>query len=163
VTSSAEHTSPRPEAAADTEAFDRRLHGALAVLNGVFLAALGFAGGIVLGLCASWTSWLWLTGTVGRVLGVVTVLLFLAVLFSGTRAVGWATGAKWGPGTFAAGWLLAGVALTGYSSGGDVLVTSAVPNYLFLYGGVGAVILGTVLTPETGREVTRDARTSAPS
>ncbi len=42
-------------------------------------------------------------------------------------------------------------------------MTSAVPNYLFLYGGVGAVILGTVLTPETGREVTRDARTSAPS
>jgi len=158
VTSSAEHTSPPPEpAAADPGAFDLGLGRALAALTLVFLAALGFVGGTVLGLYASWLSWLWLTGTVGQVLGLATVLLFLAVLFAGVRTIGWAVGAKWGPGAFAAGWILAGAVLTGYASGGDILLTSAVPNYLFLYGGVGAVILATVLTPEPAREVTTTA------
>ncbi|UOE22213.1 hypothetical protein NI17_023170 [Thermobifida halotolerans] len=136
---------------------------ALAVLNGVFLTVLGFVAGIVLSVCAGWLSWLWLTGTVGQVLGMVTILLFLAVLFLGGRAIGWGTGARWGPGAFAVGWVLANSALTGYVAGGDVMVTSATPNYLLLYGGVGAVILATVLTPDAPRPVTRGGRTSDPS
>ncbi|PPS93434.1 hypothetical protein BH05_08050 [Thermobifida fusca] len=137
--------------------------GMLAALNIVFLAALGLVGGIVAGLCAGWASWLWLTGTIGQLLSVATVLLFLLVLFSGARVIGWAVGAKWGPGAFAAGWILAGVLLTGYVAGGDVVMTSTVPTYLFLYGGVGAVIVATVLTPETRDKVTTDGGTSAPT
>lgn len=164
MTSSAEHTGARPEPGAEgTAALDRRLMGMLVALNVVFLASLGLISGIVVGLCAGWTSWLWLTGRVGQLLSASAVLLFLAVLFAGTRMIGWAIGAKWGPGTFAGGWILSGVLLTGYVSGGDVVMTATVPTYLFLYGGVGAVILATVLTPETASQVTKDAGTSAPT
>ncbi|MDD6792481.1 MAG: hypothetical protein PUE00_10015 [Thermobifida fusca] len=164
MTSSAEHTGGRAEPGAEaTAGLDRRLMGMLAALNIVFLAALGLVGGIVAGLCAGWASWLWLTGTIGQLLSVATVLLFLLVLFSGARVIGWAVGAKWGPGAFAAGWILAGVLLTGYVAGGDVVMTSTVPTYLFLYGGVGAVIVATVLTPETRDKVTTDGGTSAPT
>ncbi|TDQ54767.1 hypothetical protein EV190_10183 [Actinorugispora endophytica] len=139
----------------DTDVLDHRLGTALAVLNGVFLTLLGLVAGGAVGLSASWLSWLWLVGAVGQGLAVVTTLLVLATLFAGSRALGWSTGAKWGPGAFALGWIASSFALIGVSYGGDVLMTSAPTNYLFLYGGVAAVVMGAVLTPDPATARTR--------
>lgn len=134
----------------DAGTLDRRLGAALAALNGVFLVALGLVAGIAVGLSVSWLSWLWQADAVGRLLAGAAVLLILAALYAATRTLGWSIGARWGPGAFGLGWILASFALTGLSFGGDILVTSTLTNHLFLYGGVAAVVLGTVRTPERG-------------
>ncbi|GAA3722664.1 hypothetical protein GCM10022205_02930 [Spinactinospora alkalitolerans] len=111
------------------------------------LLVLGFVAGIVCGLSASWLAWLWQVGPIGQALAVAALVLLLVLLFLGCRVAGWGMGSRLGAGLPAAGWAAAGFAIVGHSSAGDVVMTAAAVNYGFLYGGITAVVLATVLTP----------------
>ncbi|GAA3741335.1 DUF6113 family protein [Salinactinospora qingdaonensis] len=114
------------------------------------LLSLGFVAGIVSGLAASWLSWLWQTGSLGKVVAGVTLVVLCGLLFAGCRAAEWGMGSRIGSALPAAGWVVAGFTLISVSSAGDIVMTSAVINYGFLFGGIGAVVLATAVSSAPG-------------
>jgi hypothetical protein len=120
---------------------------AVAAAGYTVLPLLGLAVGVVGGPAAHWLSWLWLTGTPGRLLAGTGLAVGLVLLFAGCRAAGWGMGSRLGAGLFAVGWTAAALALVGFTSGGDILLTNGGLDSAVLFGGVFAVALATVLTP----------------
>ncbi|MFC4560492.1 hypothetical protein ACFO4E_01345 [Nocardiopsis mangrovi] len=145
--SSSSHPVPgeRPEAPAG-----RRLavtERGVAIAAYVFLLPAGFAAGIVGGPAARWLTWLWNTGLGGQIVAGIAAAAVLAVLFTACRAAGFGTGSRLGAGLPAVGWTAASFALVTVSSGGDIMLTSNVMEQVYLFGGVFAVSMATVLTP----------------
>ncbi|WP_285757617.1 hypothetical protein [Nocardiopsis ansamitocini] len=148
MSTSSSHTPQSGYAHKDVSALENTLNTALGVLCPVFLAALGLVGGIVTGFSVSWLSWLWLTGAAGQALAALTVVLLLVAVFLACRVAGWAVGSVVGGASLALGWVLASLALIAPSGSGDVLMTSTPVNYVFLYGGVLAAVLGTLMNTQ---------------
>ncbi|GAB3207739.1 DUF6113 family protein [Marinactinospora thermotolerans] len=127
----------------------RLLPDAIVMASYAALLVLGFVAGIVAGIAQGWLAWLSQTGTAGTVVAVSGLVAFLLLLFLACRLAGRELGRP-GAGFPAAGWVAASFALIGWSSGGDVVLTSATINYGFVFGGIAAVVVATVLTPPRG-------------
>ncbi|WP_046471061.1 DUF6113 family protein [Allosalinactinospora lopnorensis] len=119
---------------------------AVTVAGYTVLLVLGFAAGLVCGLAASWLSWLWGSGALGMALAGGALVVFLGLLYTGCRAAGWAMGSRLGAGLPAAGWVGAGLLLTGFAPSGDVVMLATVVSYAFLLGGIAVVAGATVLS-----------------
>ncbi|MFD0776337.1 DUF6113 family protein, partial [Streptomonospora algeriensis] len=73
-------------------------------------------------------------------------LALLAALFAGCRGAGWGMGSRLGSGLPAVGWAASVFALIAMTSGGDIVLTSTVVDYCYLFGGLTAVGIAVVLT-----------------
>ncbi|MFC3997161.1 hypothetical protein ACFOVU_14605 [Nocardiopsis sediminis] len=119
----------------------------VAIAANVVLLSAGFAAGIVGGPAARWLTWLWNTGLGGQVVAGAIAVAVLVLLFTACRVAGWGTGSRLGAGLPAVGWTAASFALVTLSSGGDIMLTANVMEQVYLFGGVFAVSMATVLTP----------------
>ncbi|WP_017592806.1 hypothetical protein [Nocardiopsis potens] len=140
---SASSTSTGPSAG-PSGAGPARLAVGIAAYTLLFLAALGT--GVVGGVYAGWLGWLWMTGLVGQALALITLAVVLAALYAAVRGVHRATGGPLGPLLCTIGWVLAQMVLVGVGANGDVVFSAAGVNYLYLLGGVGAVMFGLLST-----------------
>jgi len=136
---SASSTSPET-----TGAGPAQLAVGIAAYTLLFLAALGT--GVVGGVYAGWLAWLWMTGSVGRALALITLAVVLAGLYAAVRGLYRATGGPLGPLLCTIGWILAQMVLVGVGANGDVVFSGAGINYLYLFGGVAAVMFGLLST-----------------
>ncbi|MUL39811.1 hypothetical protein FZ103_01220 [Streptomonospora sp. PA3] len=110
------------------------------------LLALGVGVGFGGSVMAGWLSYLWKSGSAGQAAASVALVAVLAALFAGCRAAGWGMGSRLGSGLPAFGWAGAVFTLIAVNSGGDVVLTSTVIDYCYLFGGLTAVGIAVVMT-----------------
>ncbi|GAB3449223.1 hypothetical protein GCM10027570_23520 [Streptomonospora sediminis] len=119
------------------------------VVTGLAYAVLlvtGTAVGLGGSVMAGWLSYLWRAGMAGQAAASVALLAVVAVLFAGCRAAGWGMGTRLGAGLPALGWAGAVFSLIAVTSGGDIVLSSTVIDYCYLFGGLTAVGLAVVLS-----------------
>lgn len=77
----------------------------------------------------------------------VSAIACVALLFAVTYGAGRATRGKAAPLAFAAGWALVTVIWTSGRPEGDLVIANDLSGYLYLYGGLVAVVMGVMLSP----------------
>ncbi|QBI52571.1 hypothetical protein [Streptomonospora litoralis] len=145
---------PTPAPTPPPSAEARQPSGAAARIAGPVVTGLGYAVLLVVGISvglggsvlAGWLSYLWQAGMAGQAVAAVALLGVVAVLFAGCRAAGWGMGSRLGAGLPALGWGAAVFSLIAMTSGGDIVLTSTVIDYCYLFGGLAAVGIAVVLT-----------------
>ncbi|MCK2213072.1 DUF6113 family protein [Actinomadura sp. ATCC 31491] len=104
-----------------------------------------FVLGVVMGVVGGFTHPLWQAGPVpgGAVLWVL--MLFLVCLGAGRLMR-----ARLGAAVAGAGWLLVTMPFTVQLASGDLVIASGVPGYVYLYGGLAALVVAYLLSPSSG-------------
>ncbi|GAA1772628.1 MULTISPECIES: hypothetical protein [Streptomonospora] len=139
---------PRPGAAAEgrTGAVERIADPVVTGLGYTVLLAAGAAVGFGGSVLAGWLSYLWVAGPAGQAVAAVALVAVLAALFAGCRGAGWGMGSRLGALLPALGWAAAVFSLIAVTSGGDIVLTSTVIDYCYLFGGLTAVGIAAVVT-----------------
>ncbi|MDA0563027.1 hypothetical protein LG943_01550 [Streptomonospora sp. S1-112] len=119
---------------------------AVTALGYTFLTLLGVVAGLGGSVFAGWLSYLWAAGGAGQAVAAVTLVAVLVVMHAGCRAAGWGMGTRLGALLPALGWLAAVFSLVLVRAGGDIVLTSSVAAYGYLFGGIAAVGMAVVLT-----------------
>ncbi|MEW2352560.1 DUF6113 family protein [Spirillospora sp. NPDC029432] len=111
-----------------------------AFVSGAAYAALGLLGAIV-GVLGSFAH-PWTAGSV-PVAGIALILLNFGMV----RLAGWAMGGRIGAAVPALLWTAVAVALSARRGEGDLIVPGTTTGYLFIIGGLVAVVIGVSLVP----------------
>ncbi|MBV2362779.1 DUF6113 family protein [Streptomonospora nanhaiensis] len=127
-------------------ALRRAAEPAVTALAYASLALLGAAVGLGGSVFAGWLAYLWAAGAAGQGVAAVTLVAVLGLMFAGCRAAGWGMGTRLGALLPALGWAAAVFSLVLVRAGGDIVLTSSVAAYGYLFGGIAAVGMAVVLT-----------------
>ncbi|MFI7444286.1 DUF6113 family protein [Nonomuraea indica] len=122
---------------------ERRGRGASA-LGGAAYGML-FMLGVVMGIVGGFTQAAWEVGPVPAS-AVAWVLALFAVCLGAGRLLRAKTGAV----VAAAGWLLVSMPFTMELSQGDIVIAQAAAGYVYLYGGMAALVAAILLAPSSG-------------
>lgn len=101
--------------------------------------------GVVMGIVGGFTQAAWEVGPVPAS-AVAWVLALFAVCLGAGRLLRAKTGAV----VAAAGWLLVSMPFTMELSQGDIVIAQAAAGYVYLYGGMAALVAAILLAPSSG-------------
>jgi hypothetical protein len=104
-----------------------------------------FVLGLVMGLVGGFTQ-AWYVGTVP-----VAAVAWVLVLFGACLAAGKLMNGKLGAGVVGGGWLVVSTAFSLQGSAGDIVIAGDSAGYIYLYGGVVAVVAAFLLSPSSPR------------
>lgn len=102
--------------------------------------------GVVLGVVGGFTQ-SWYLGdsipaaAVGWVIGLLVICLLVGRMMRGKLAAL----------MVAAGWLLVSMLFSVKLSAGDLVISGDLAGYIYLYGGMAAVVIGVLLSPSSGK------------
>ncbi|MEU3016301.1 hypothetical protein ABZ635_02750 [Nocardiopsis sp. NPDC007018] len=137
---------PENPGAAPAPAPERRPHpfvsSALTVLSFALLLVAGLAVGVLSGFGMGWVSHFWDLGPVQQGAGVTAVVVFLVALYALCRLAGWGSRRMSGAVGFAIGYVAVMMVMIGYVTGGNIVFTTKLVNYVFLFGSMIALAVG---------------------
>lgn len=129
------------------------MSSAVTVLSFAVLLVGGLATGVLSGFAMGWVSHYWDLGLTGQAAGVVAVLVFLVLLYALCRLAGWGSRRQSGALGFAVGYVAVMLGMLGYLTGGNIVFSAKLVNYVFLFGSMAALAAGVmrsfVLPPRT--------------
>jgi hypothetical protein len=132
-TAAAPHSTPNPFASA-----------ALTVLSFAVLFFAGAAVGLMSGFSMGWVSHFWDLSLIAQVGGVAAVAAYLVALYALCRLAGWGSRRQSGALGFALGFVAAVLVMIGYTTGGSIVISGKLVNYVFLFGSMIALAAGVV-------------------
>ncbi|MEU4576747.1 MULTISPECIES: DUF6113 family protein [Nonomuraea] len=80
----------------------------------------------------------------------VTAIAWLVILFGVSLGAGRLMGTRLGSAVTSAGWLLVSMAFSFKLGAGDLVISGNTPGYVYLYGGIAAVVAAFLLSPSSG-------------
>ncbi|WP_049562209.1 DUF6113 family protein [Nonomuraea sp. SBT364] len=80
----------------------------------------------------------------------VTAIAWLVILFGVSLGAGKLMGSRLGAGVTSAGWLLVSMAFSFKLGAGDLVISGNLPGYVYLYGGIVAVVAAFLMSPSSG-------------
>ncbi|WP_223809201.1 hypothetical protein [Nocardiopsis listeri] len=126
------------------------LSSAMTVLSFLVLLPTGAAVGVSSGFGLSWFSHHWPLGLPVQAGAVVGVVVFLVLLYALTRLAAWGSRRQSGATGFAVGYVLSLLGMIGYLPGGDIVFSTALVNYVYLFGSMivlAAAVMRSVTLP----------------
>ncbi|MGN9784795.1 DUF6113 family protein [Nonomuraea sp. ZG12] len=107
-----------------------------------------FVLGVVMGVVGGFTHGgeIWPAGPVP-----VTAIIWLLALFGVCLGAGRMMRSRLGAGVIAVGWLLVSMAFSFELGAGDLVISGNTAGYVYLYGGICALIVAFWLSPSSGR------------
>lgn len=137
------------------------LSSAVTVLSFAVLLVAGLAVGVLSGFAMGWVSHFWDLGLSQQVGGAAGVVAFLVALYALCRLAGWGSRRQSGAVGFAVGYVAVMLVMLGYLTGGNIVFSAKLVNYVFLFGSMIALAVGVmrsfVLPPRPTPVVTRSA------
>ncbi|WP_234004113.1 hypothetical protein [Nocardiopsis sp. SBT366] len=137
------------------------LSSAVTVLSFAVLLVAGLAVGVLSGFAMGWVSHFWDLGLSQQVGGVAAVVAFLVALYALCRLAGWGSRRQSGAVGFAVGYVAVMLVMLGYLTGGNIVFSAKLVNYVFLFGSMIALAVGVmrsfVLPPRPTPVVTPSA------
>lgn len=106
----------------------------MTVLSFLVLLPTGTAVGVLSGFGLSWFSHHWPLGLPVQAGAVIGVVVFLVLLYTLTRLAAWGSRRQSGATGFAVGYVLSLLGMIGYLPGGDIVFSTALVNYVYLFG-----------------------------
>ncbi|WP_336208084.1 DUF6113 family protein [Nonomuraea sp. LPB2021202275-12-8] len=104
-----------------------------------------FVLGVVMGVVGGFTQASWKAGPIP-----VTAIIWLLALFGVCLGAGKMMRSRLGSGVTAAGWVLVSMAFSFELGAGDLVISGNPAGYVYLYGGIVAVIAAFLLSPSSG-------------
>ncbi|MFL1381383.1 MULTISPECIES: hypothetical protein [unclassified Nocardiopsis] len=141
---------PAPVAGADPARYeapgqgDAALAAVLTAVTFPVLVAAGAVTGLLSATAAGWLTRYWEAGLPAQVLGVVGLLVLLGALYGLCRLCAWGTRGLSGGVAFALGFVALATVLTVYMPGGDIVLTSHLLHYGYLFGSMVVLALAVV-------------------
>ena len=132
----------------------------MTVLSFALLLLTGTVVGTVSGFGMSWFAHYWPLGLLVQAGVVVGVVAFLVLLYALTRLAAWGSRRQSGATGFAAGYVLSLMLMVGYGTGGDIIFSAALINYVFLFGTMVALAIGVMHSSPLLRPVAPGARSA---
>ncbi|QYC44884.1 hypothetical protein Nocox_36650 [Nonomuraea coxensis DSM 45129] len=105
-----------------------------------------FVLGVVMGVVGGFTHPVWQEGPLPGAAVVWVLMLFLVCLGAGKLL-----GSRLGAAVPGAGWLLVTMPFTVQLASGDLVIASGLPGYVYLYGGLVALVVAYLLSPSSSR------------
>jgi len=102
--------------------------------------------GVVMGVVGGFTHGLWLVGSIPW-----AAVCWLLLLFGVCLGAGRLMGSRLGAGVVAGGWVLVSMVFSFKLGAGDLVISGNPAGYVYLYGGIIAVVAALVLSPSSGR------------
>lgn len=129
------------------------MSAALTVLSFAVLLFAGAAVGLMSGFSMGWVAHFWDLGLTAQIGGVAAVVAYLVALYALCRLAGWGSRRQSGALGFAIGFVAVMLVMIGYTTGGSVVISGKLVNYVFLFGSMLALAAGVmrsfVLPPRT--------------
>lgn len=132
------------------------MSAAVTVLSFAVLLFAGAAVGLTSGFGMGWVSHYWDLGLAAQAGGVAAVVAYLVALYALCRLAGWGSRRQSGALGFAVGFVAVMLVMIGYTTGGSVVFSAKLVNYVFLFGSMIALAAGVV------RSIVLPPRTTAP-
>ena len=120
------------------------MSAAVTVLSFAVLLVAGLAVGVLSGFAMGWVSHYWDLGPAAQAAGVAAVLVYLVLLYALCRLAGWGSRRQSGALGFAIGYVAVMLGMIGYVTGGNVVFSAKLVNYVFLFGSMIALAAGVV-------------------
>jgi hypothetical protein len=117
---------------------------AVTVLSFAALLAAGAAVGVLSGFSMGWVAHFWDAGLVTQGAGAAALVVFLVLLYALCRLAGWGSRRQSGALGFAVGYVAVMMVMIGYMTGGNIVFSTKLVNYGFLFGSMIALAAGVV-------------------
>ncbi|WP_431870572.1 hypothetical protein [Nocardiopsis eucommiae] len=115
---------------------------ALTVLSFAVLSVAGLGVGVLSGFAMGWVSHFWDLGLTQQAVGLAAVVAQLVVLYTLCRLAGWGSRRQSGAVGFAVGYVAVMLVMLGYLTGGNIVFSAKLVNYVFLFGSMIALAVG---------------------
>ncbi|RVX44637.1 hypothetical protein EDD27_7380 [Nonomuraea polychroma] len=106
-----------------------------------------FVLGIVIGVVGGFTHPVWQVGPIP-----VGAVVWVLALFGVSLGAGKLMRARLGAAAAAGGWLLVTLPFTVELGSGDLVIAQGTAGYIYLYGGLAALVMAYLLSPSSGGE-----------
>jgi hypothetical protein len=106
-----------------------------------------FVLGVVMGVVGGFTHPVWQVGPVP-----VAAVVWVLALFGVSLGAGKLMRARLGAVVTAVGWVLVTMPFTLELGSGDLVIANGAPGYVYLYGGLAALVVAYLLSPSSGGE-----------